>query len=208
MYVYSKDGMLYHHDIKGQKWGKRRFQNQDGSLTPAGEQRYLSRSEKKAAKLEKKVTDKYSKAGQLRGRADYFKKLGDDASKKYDDDAKALDKQAKEWDKKGSYIKAQLARKGSALLKDKGQKAREEYDEEAESIMREASRLEIKASKYATKKRVDLGKKIDSILKEAKKKGYDKESKYEHEGWDVDVWAGEKQKISSVVDRLKGPRDE
>ena len=31
---------LYHHGIKGQKWGVRRFQNKDGSLTPAGKRRY------------------------------------------------------------------------------------------------------------------------------------------------------------------------
>lgn len=31
---------LYHHGIKGQKWGIRRFQYEDGSLTPEGRQRY------------------------------------------------------------------------------------------------------------------------------------------------------------------------
>ena len=30
---------LYHHGIKGQKWGRRRYQNKDGSLTPAGQRR-------------------------------------------------------------------------------------------------------------------------------------------------------------------------
>lgn len=30
---------LYHHGIKGQKWGVRRFQNEDGSLTPRGQKR-------------------------------------------------------------------------------------------------------------------------------------------------------------------------
>ena len=31
---------LQHHGIKGQKWGVRRFQKKDGSLTPAGKKRY------------------------------------------------------------------------------------------------------------------------------------------------------------------------
>lgn len=31
---------LYHHGIKGQKWGVRRFQNKDGTLTKAGQKRY------------------------------------------------------------------------------------------------------------------------------------------------------------------------
>lgn len=29
-----KNGVLYHHGIKGQKWGERRYQNADGSYTP------------------------------------------------------------------------------------------------------------------------------------------------------------------------------
>ena len=31
---------LYHHGIQGQRWGVRRYQNPDGSLTPAGKKRY------------------------------------------------------------------------------------------------------------------------------------------------------------------------
>lgn len=34
------DGTLYHHGILGQKWGVRRWQNEDGSLTPAGREHY------------------------------------------------------------------------------------------------------------------------------------------------------------------------
>lgn len=33
------NGELYHHGILGQKWGVRRFQNKDGSLTAAGKKR-------------------------------------------------------------------------------------------------------------------------------------------------------------------------
>ena len=38
---------IRHHGIKGQKWGVRRFQNKDGSLTPAGEKRYYVESDKR-----------------------------------------------------------------------------------------------------------------------------------------------------------------
>ena len=37
---FNADDYLAHHGIKGQKWGVRRFQNSDGSLTAAGKQRY------------------------------------------------------------------------------------------------------------------------------------------------------------------------
>ena len=35
-----EDNYLVHHGIKGQKWGVRRFQNEDGTLTEAGKKHY------------------------------------------------------------------------------------------------------------------------------------------------------------------------
>lgn len=40
MQITYNDLWLAHHGIRGQKWGIRRFQNEDGSLKPAGEGRY------------------------------------------------------------------------------------------------------------------------------------------------------------------------
>lgn len=40
MWNYAHTDELYHHGIKGQKWGVRRYQNADGSLTGAGKKRY------------------------------------------------------------------------------------------------------------------------------------------------------------------------
>lgn len=33
------ENYLSHHGVKGQKWGVRRFQNKDGSLTDAGKKK-------------------------------------------------------------------------------------------------------------------------------------------------------------------------
>ena len=39
-YIITRDNYLQHHGIKGMKWGVRRYQNKDGTLTNAGKKRY------------------------------------------------------------------------------------------------------------------------------------------------------------------------
>ena len=55
---------LAHYGIKGQKWGVRRFQNEDRSLTAAGKARY-GRGESKTGKLKEKAKEILKKTGQF-----------------------------------------------------------------------------------------------------------------------------------------------
>lgn len=66
---------LKHHGIKGQKWGLRRYQNEDGSLTEAGKSRYFedlgATYRKDFAKRDAEITNskKYSRDEKRRLRA-------------------------------------------------------------------------------------------------------------------------------------------
>lgn len=64
---------LEHHGIKGQKWGVRKYQNTDGSLTPEGRKRYgVLGSTKAYIKKRQKNVDAFYKES---------KNLGDDKTR-------------------------------------------------------------------------------------------------------------------------------
>ena len=58
----KKRNNINHSGIKGMKWGIRRYQNEDGSLTDAGKVRYNADLSKK--KVEKMSNDELNKANQ------------------------------------------------------------------------------------------------------------------------------------------------
>ncbi len=51
---------LYHHGVKGQKWGVRKYQNPDGSLTPEGKKRY---NKSYAKKIDDAIERRYKEGG-------------------------------------------------------------------------------------------------------------------------------------------------
>ena len=61
-YILTSDGELYHHGIPGMKWGVRRYQRKDGTLTAAGKKRYREATDygKKSAEQLKANTEAYN----------------------------------------------------------------------------------------------------------------------------------------------------
>ena len=60
--------VIAHHGIKGQKWGVRRYQNADGSLTSSGKRRYGYKNFEKRS-----LEDRFQSSKALKGQSNFYK---------------------------------------------------------------------------------------------------------------------------------------
>lgn len=71
MWQYNYTDELSHHGIKGMKWGVRRYQKKDGSLTSAGRKRYKDSERKEQVKEQvKNYSKKYDDWSKVQESAD------------------------------------------------------------------------------------------------------------------------------------------
>ena len=113
--VYYHSSELYHYGVRGMKWGVRRYQNKDGSLTPAGQKRYAKEEYKNNKKIAK---EKYRAAKES-------------ADRQYEADTvekrQAIDQEKERFEKKNAETNQHYERKIRAQENIRN-KAKEEMD--------------------------------------------------------------------------------
>ncbi|MBO7452702.1 MAG: hypothetical protein J6U54_20425 [Clostridiales bacterium] len=153
---------LAHHGIKGQKWGVRRFQNPDGSLTPAGRKRIISAHEKRGRAIGR-IT------GQIGG---YFLyNNADDISSKVSDKTKETAKRigntkpvAKASEAAKRIGNTKPVAKASEAAKNVGKKVSDKLDTDTTRKIRDKAGEVISIDRETIKRGADKAKEIKKTI--------------------------------------------
>ena len=127
---------IKHHGIKGQKWGRRRYQNPDGSLTAAGRERYGSKEN-------------------FESRYDEDVKAGIKAGKKLADGSKDMTRAVKEYEGVRNIKKQKKINK--ALEDAAREKARNMSDQELRDAVNRLNMEENYTRMMQNRERIDIG---------------------------------------------------
>lgn len=101
---------LYHHGIKGQAWGVRRYQHEDGTYTEEGKERYFGPLKAKVSVMTKKAIDEASR------KREAFNKIREKEAeelKAKNEEKTAENKKAEEKTKKTSQASSSNSKKKS-----------------------------------------------------------------------------------------------
>ena len=167
MQVYPNE--LYHYGVLGMKWGVRRYQNADGTLTNAGKRKYGSgeslkaKAEYKAAKKQynKDFNAAYNKSYQSYSLNKNKRAASDERWQKAYDSAKAAN---------AAQSKYKIAKaKDKAIAKEERQKLKDKALEVRKSNKGLKYAYNYKTSELAAKKILDENMSYNDAVKSAKK---------------------------------------
>lgn len=134
---------LVHYGVKGMRWGVRRYQNKDGSLTPAGKKRYdrmtddqLQKTLYKQVKKTRSAQSDWSNQWNVRNTIGAHSKA---AQEKYDRERRA-------YENSDSYKEAIRQSKKLDRRFDRGEIDPDTYDAEYEKIRRSIYRSDLDSS--------------------------------------------------------------
>ena len=163
---YYRTDELYHHGIKGQRWGVRRYQNSDGSLTAAGRKRYdvVDKAKKELSKRAE-ADRQYAVEDRAKGDALHKRYSGKNGYKNWLDDEFGSD-----W-KDSKYMKDvfdidDVEKYGRESAKGQAKKARDRYYSLADENEKSARAYESIAKNLDSKRISDIS---NDDVKKAKK---------------------------------------
>lgn len=142
---------LYHYGIKGQKWGVRRYQNKDGTLTPAGKKKYSNMSDDKLQKtLYKQVKQKRAEQSGQSNKWMVSNTIGQNSEKAW----KKYIKDRDAYENSDVIKQANKKRRDLDRRLEKGQMDLDQYDKAYEEIRKSVYKADLDSSvRYGSKGR-------------------------------------------------------
>ena len=155
---------LYHHGVKGQRWGVRRYQNYDGTLTAKGKKRDLKTAGQYKRALNRIDQGLAEEGHYLRKSQEKVKRLDKKSDKAYQKYLDSVTTPDGAWKDERYYN--ELA----------GQIPLNKYSKKLDKINRKLGAAQDEVKQHQSY--IDAGQKLSNqILKEAKSKGYTVQSK-------------------------------